>query len=265
MKEKKWIAHLAFDFLDGRGVLHKMEDKMERLKRLSRLFVLITCLCGLSIAQAQVTDTTNLKGKKEQSIFDYFKKFEQARNDSLKKIEQWGEQRTMKLFSKILNEERSFLVSIPKGYNDSMKKFPVLYRLDGDAEQLYDMYQKIEAMVFKQQAPEMILVSIKNANPAGFRYEYKMYPEYGHCPEPSLVDGLKWLKKAVSSDVEYLFNSTHPYISPDKSYIVFDVFDNNGISDLYVSLEMKHWNEGIKLDPEINATRLRHSMKCAPI
>jgi predicted alpha/beta superfamily hydrolase len=302
------------------------------------------------------------------------------------------------LFSKVLNEERSFLISLPKGYNDSMKKFPVLYRLDGDAEQLYDMYQKIEDMVFKQQAPEMILVSIKNTdrrrdmtpvktgycenpgadkflkfisselmpfidknyrtsnfrilcgqsqssvftmytlleqpqlfngyiaisayfpgcrdyfiekaknsfghksfkdryffftrgaqddqynrngitekalaklikiikntNPSGFCYEYKVYPEFGHCPEPSLVDGLNWLKKAVSSDLEYLFNSTHPYTSPDESYIVFDVFDNNGISALYVSLERKHWNEGIKLDPEVNTTRLRRSSKCPSI
>ena len=43
---------------------------------------------------------------------------------------------------------------------------------------------------------------IKNTNPSGFLYEYKVYPEFGHCPEPSLVDGLKWLKKAVSPDVE---------------------------------------------------------------
>ncbi len=380
MKEKNWIAQIRFVLLDGRGVLHKMEDKMERLKKLSRLFFLITCLSGLSLAQAQVPDSTNLKGNKEQSIFEYFKKIELARSDSLKKIEQWGEQRTIKLFSKVLNEERSFLVSLPRGYNNSMKKFPVLYRLDGDAEQLYDMYQKTEAMVFKQQAPEMILVSlkntdrrrdmtpvktsycknpgadkflkfisaelipfidknyrtsqfrilcgqsqssvftmytlleqpqlfngyiaisayfpgcrdyfiekanhsfghksfenryffftrgaqddqynrngiteqalaklidiIKNTNPSGFRYEYKVYPEYGHCPEPSLIDGLKWLKKTVSSDVEYFFNSTHPYISPDESYIVFDVFDNNGISALHFSLAMKHWKDQKRL------------------
>jgi hypothetical protein len=85
MKEKNWIAQIRFVLLDGRGVLHKMEDRMVRLKKVSRLFVLIICFSGLSIAQAQVPDSTNLKVKKEQSIFDYFKKIEQARSDSLKK------------------------------------------------------------------------------------------------------------------------------------------------------------------------------------
>ena len=286
---------------------------------------------------AQIPDSTNLKGEKPQSVFEYFKKIEQARKDSLEKILHWGKEHTKKLFSNILNEERSFLVYVPEAYGVSTKKFPVLYRLDGSAEQLYDMAGKTEALTLKRLIPGLILVSIKNtdrrrdmtpvktgycenpgaagflkfihselipfidqtyrtsqfrilcgqsqssvftmytllekpqlfngyvavsayfpgcrdyfmekagysfgrrsyegryffftrgvlddqynrdgvtekalanfigiikkADPAGFRYEYRVYPEYGHCPEPSLVDGLIWIRRAVArEDVFY--------------------------------------------------------------
>lgn len=58
-------------------------------------------------------------------------------------------------------------------------------------------------------------------------------------------------------NIEFLFKGSHPYISPDESYIVFDVFDKNGNVALYASFrnQQGYWKEGVKLGPEINATK----------
>jgi hypothetical protein len=39
---------------------------------------------------------------------------------------------------------------------------------------------------------ELIGIIRKNAS-SGFKWEYRVYEDYGHCPEPSYGDGLKWI------------------------------------------------------------------------
>ncbi|GAA4280785.1 alpha/beta hydrolase-fold protein [Gaetbulibacter aestuarii] len=74
------------------------------------------------------------------------------------------------LHSKILNENRPFLVSLPEGYNDknsSYKRYPVLIVLDGNIH-----FQSISGMVNYMSSgyngnlkiPEMIIVAIENIN-----------------------------------------------------------------------------------------------------
>lgn len=67
-------------------------------------------------------------------------------------------------------------------------------------------------------------------------------------------------------NVEYLFDGAHPYVSPEESYIVFDRWDKDGNSALYVSFkdEAGHWNEAIKLGPEVNATKTEAFAEVSP-
>jgi predicted alpha/beta superfamily hydrolase len=40
---------------------------------------------------------------------------------------------------------------------------------------------------------------VNDAKPADFSLEYKVYDDYGHCPEPSLADGLSWMCKTAQN------------------------------------------------------------------
>jgi predicted alpha/beta superfamily hydrolase len=69
----------------------------------------------------------------------------------------------VKIFSKILNEERTIFISLPYGYEQSKKRYPVLYSTDGDDE----MVLKAGGMIHylePDQIPEMIAVFIPNTN-----------------------------------------------------------------------------------------------------
>jgi predicted alpha/beta superfamily hydrolase len=67
-----------------------------------------------------------------------------------------------KMESKILNEERSYIVGLPKSYNDSTNTYPVLVLLDGDSNfpVVYGMIDKMN----ERQIPEMIIVALVNEN-----------------------------------------------------------------------------------------------------
>jgi hypothetical protein len=67
-------------------------------------------------------------------------------------------------------------------------------------------------------------------------------------------------------NVEYLFDGAHPYVSPEASYIVFDRWNRDGNSALYVSFRNGegHWQTAIKLGPEINATKTEAFAEVSP-
>jgi len=67
-----------------------------------------------------------------------------------------------KMESKILNEERSYIVGLPKSYYESTNTYPVLVLLDGDSNfpVVYGMIDKMK----ERQIPEMIIVAIVNEN-----------------------------------------------------------------------------------------------------
>ncbi|MFC2132792.1 alpha/beta hydrolase-fold protein, partial [Bacteroidota bacterium] len=66
-----------------------------------------------------------------------------------------------KLYSKILNEERTLLVSLPDGYEGSLGKYPVLFLLDGNVSALSEMYS-ISRSIGYSSLPPMIIVAIQN-------------------------------------------------------------------------------------------------------
>ena len=67
--------------------------------------------------------------------------------------------------SKVLNENRKFLINLPKGYDDSDKSYPVIYRLDGDSDLFIETVGVINHLVYMEEIiPEMIVVLIENTD-----------------------------------------------------------------------------------------------------
>jgi predicted alpha/beta superfamily hydrolase len=71
--------------------------------------------------------------------------------------------KTVKIFSKILNEERQVYISIPYDYDKSIKRYPVLYSTDGDEEMVLKAGGLIHHLE-PDQIPEMIAVFIPNTD-----------------------------------------------------------------------------------------------------
>ena len=70
------------------------------------------------------------------------------------------------IYSDILKEKRQIWVSIPRGAEDSQKKFPVMYVLDGSAHfySTVGMLHQLSVANGNTILPEMIVVAIPNVN-----------------------------------------------------------------------------------------------------
>lgn len=69
------------------------------------------------------------------------------------------------IHSTVLNEERKFIIKLPNGYEESIKAYPVIYRLDGDIELFTETIGTINRICYSDElAPEMIVVMIENTN-----------------------------------------------------------------------------------------------------
>ncbi len=67
--------------------------------------------------------------------------------------------------SKVLNENRNYLIKLPKDYYNSDKSYPVIYRLDGDLDLFIETVGVINRLAYTEELmPEMIVVMIKNTN-----------------------------------------------------------------------------------------------------
>ncbi len=69
----------------------------------------------------------------------------------------------IKLFSKVLNEERELFISLPAGYGNSQKRYPVLFVADGSENSLIASGGMIKYFS-RWQLPQMIVVFIPNPN-----------------------------------------------------------------------------------------------------
>jgi predicted alpha/beta superfamily hydrolase len=73
---------------------------------------------------------------------------------------------TRAISSKILGEERLLQIGLPRNYERSEKRYPVLFRLDGESVFLQTL-AAVEQLVYLEEAkgvPEMIVVGIPNTN-----------------------------------------------------------------------------------------------------
>lgn len=67
--------------------------------------------------------------------------------------------------SKVLNENRKLIIKLPKGYNETQKSYPVIYRLDGDIDLFLETIGTINRLAYIDELiPEMIVVMIENTD-----------------------------------------------------------------------------------------------------
>jgi len=70
---------------------------------------------------------------------------------------------TIRLHSRIMNEERTLYVSLPEDYEMSRDSYPVLYVLDADGRSLFpNSVSVVRDLTAKSQCPDMILIGIWN-------------------------------------------------------------------------------------------------------
>ena len=70
-----------------------------------------------------------------------------------------------KIFSDILSEERSTLISLPQGYKTGRDEYPVLYILDAEGTNTFQNgIATVQDLAEKGLLPPMILVGIKNTH-----------------------------------------------------------------------------------------------------
>jgi predicted alpha/beta superfamily hydrolase len=64
-----------------------------------------------------------------------------------------------KIYSKILGEDRTLLISLPEDYSKSDKKYPVLYKLDGDKGVFLQTFSTVFYLVdMTDKIPDHIIV-----------------------------------------------------------------------------------------------------------
>ncbi|WP_321372224.1 alpha/beta hydrolase-fold protein [uncultured Draconibacterium sp.] len=67
--------------------------------------------------------------------------------------------------SKVLNENRRIMIKLPKGYAETEKSYPVIYRLDGDIDLFSETIGTINRLAYIDELiPEMIVVMIENTD-----------------------------------------------------------------------------------------------------
>ena len=69
--------------------------------------------------------------------------------------------KSLKIYSKIIGEERPILVSVPDDYDKTNETYPVLYVLDGSVKTLIEAKADVQMSKYCY-APDMIIVAIEN-------------------------------------------------------------------------------------------------------
>ncbi len=133
----------------------------------------------------------------------------------------------IKVYSKILEEERTISVSLPEGNETAEQAYPVLYVLDAEGEATFPKcVSTVNGLIAKGLAPQMIVVGIWNTN-----RNRDMIPEaVSHRP------GSGGSKDFLS----FIHNELMPYIQNNyrtKDYSVLYGMSNSALFAVYALLE----------------------------
>ena len=121
--------------------------------------------------------------------------------------------------SKLYNEERNILISLPKSYNENNNDYPVLYRLDGEWCFIPTLGE-VEMLVYLEKAiPEIIFVCIQNT-------------DRGRDMLPSVS---KYAPKDASNEKFLLFMKTElvPYINSNYRVSGFKILCGQSTSGMF--------------------------------
>lgn len=77
--------------------------------------------------------------------------------------DRWVIGKSVKIYSKILAEERPLWVYLPAGYSESKEQYPVFYLLDGKVN-FHHISGIVENLAYYAHIPRMIVVAVENTN-----------------------------------------------------------------------------------------------------
>jgi len=123
------------------------------------------------------------------------------------------------LHSKILNEERNIVVSLPAGYQESDINYPVLYLLDG-VQNIQHVAGSAEILTRTGSMPPMIIVGIKSVN------RVRDYT-------PTNVASQSLDSGGADNFLDFISNELFPYI--DKKYRThpFRILEGHSLGGLF--------------------------------
>ena len=134
---------------------------------------------------------------------------------------------TVKVYSQILNEERTISVSLPDSYGTAEKTYPVLYVLDAEGETLFPKcVSTVNDLNAKGIIPQMIVIGIWNTE-----RNRDMIPEsVSHRPGSG----------GSSHFLSFIHNELMPYVHQNyrtSDYAVLYGMSNSALFAVYALLE----------------------------
>ena len=122
----------------------------------------------------------------------------------------------IEIYSKVLDENRKILISLPEGYDKSEEKYPVLYLLDGE----FFFLQATSAVKYlselgyirNQPIPQLIVVGIVNVD-RNRDYTPTYAPQQDNLEFPTSGGADKFLEFMISELLPYIESNyrTVPY------------------------------------------------------
>ena len=133
----------------------------------------------------------------------------------------------VKIYSKILNEERTLSVVLPDGYEATQNEYPVLYVLDAEGGKLFpECISTIEDLHTRDHIPQLIVIGIRNTE----RNRDMIPAAVSH--RPGSGGSLKFLS--------FIKDELMPYIGQNyrtKDFSVLYGMSNSALFTVYALLE----------------------------
>ena len=141
------------------------------------------------------------------------------------------------IYSEILNEERKIEVSLPKGYEDTDKQYPVLFFLDAEmVSRFTNIIDMIESQHDLGVLPQMIVVGIHNTdrNRDTIPVSVEARPGSGGAKE-----FLMFLDEELVPLIDELYRTSSPRVLYGASnaglFVVYALLEEPGSFDAYIA------------------------------
>jgi predicted alpha/beta superfamily hydrolase len=132
----------------------------------------------------------------------------------------------IKLYSDVLNEERSVLIHLPTGYEISQERYPVLYVLDGGSVPSFSIVTgTVERMAY-EAIPNMIVVGIRNTDRDRDMFQMQL--------ENSRTSG------GADNFIDFFLKELLPYVDKNyrtENYRILSGTSNSAFFTIYVLLK----------------------------
>lgn len=139
--------------------------------------------------------------------------------------------------SEIMGEERTFIVHLPEGYNDSVEAFPVLYLLDAEMGALFaQAVSMVESQHVLGVLPKMIVVGVHNVNRSRDTIPVSVEERAG---SGGALNFIRFLDEELIPLIETSYRTTRPRVLYGASnaglFTVYALLERPDSFDAYIS------------------------------